>query len=47
MNKIISSCATDPTIYQRGTTWFTDGTSGWTQICAEAMDPAIAALTGE
>ncbi|WP_216312753.1 hypothetical protein [Corynebacterium glutamicum] len=47
MNKIISSCATDPTIYQRGTTWFTDGTSGWTHICAEAMDPAIAALTGE
>lgn len=33
----IASCATDPMLYQRGTTWFTDGTSGWTQTCADQM----------
>ena len=33
----IASCATDPTLYQPGTTWFTDGTSGWTQTCADQM----------
>ena len=33
----IASCATDPMLYQPGTTWFTDGTSGWTQTCADQM----------
>ena len=33
----IASCATDPMLYERGTTWFTDGTSGWTQTCADQM----------
>ena len=28
-------------MYQRGTTFFTDGTSGWTQQCAAAMDVAM------
>ncbi len=40
MDKQIASCATDPTLYQAGTTWFTDGTSGWTQTCADQMPSA-------
>ena len=30
-------------MHQRGTTFFTDGTSGWTQQCAVAMDAAMPA----
>ena len=41
LNKTVSSCATDYTLYQRGTTFFTDGTSGWTEQCAAAMDAAM------
>lgn len=41
----IASCATDPTLYQRGTTWFTDGTSGWTQTCADQMPAAAPDLS--
>ena len=41
LEKTISSCATDYTLYQRGTTFFTDGTSGWTAECAAAMDAAM------
>lgn len=36
MNKSISSCG-DPAMHQPGTTFFTDGTSGWTQTCADQM----------
>ena len=36
MNKTISSCG-DPMMHQPGTTFFTDGTSGWTQECADQM----------
>ena len=36
MNKTIQSCG-DPTIHQTGTTFFTDGTSGWTQQCSAQM----------
>jgi hypothetical protein len=32
--KEIASCATT-TLYQAGTTWYTDGTSGWTQYCQD------------
>ncbi|MEJ4100877.1 hypothetical protein V5S96_10995 [Corynebacterium mastitidis] len=37
LNKTIDHCATDPNLYQRGTTFFTDGTTGWTQECASQM----------
>lgn len=33
LDKTIASCGS-PDMYQRGTTFFTDGTSGWTQQCA-------------
>lgn len=33
MDKTIASCGSAD-MYQRGTTFFTDGTSGWTQQCA-------------
>ena len=33
MNKTIASCG-DPSLHETGTTFFTDGTSGWTQTCA-------------
>lgn len=36
MNKTIQSCG-DPSIHEVGTTFFTDGTSGWTQQCANQM----------
>ncbi|GAA4809757.1 MULTISPECIES: nuclear transport factor 2 family protein [Tomitella] len=32
--KTIDYCMDDPTMYQPGTTMFTDGTTGWTQDCA-------------
>lgn len=47
MNKSIQSCATDPKVYQLGTTFFTDGTSGWTQQCADQMMPAVQSLLQE
>ncbi|MBC6757907.1 MULTISPECIES: hypothetical protein [unclassified Corynebacterium] len=35
INKAISHCAkSSQGLYEQGTTWFTDGTSGWTQYCA-------------
>ena len=36
MEKQIASCG-DPSIHQTGTTFFTDGTSGWTENCADQM----------
>lgn len=36
MEKQIASCG-DPSIHQTGTTFFTDGTSGWTENCAAQM----------
>lgn len=41
MDKIVESCG-DVNIHERGTTFFTDGTSGWTQECADQMIPAPA-----
>lgn len=33
--KTIARCATsEEGMYQQGTTWFTDGTTGWTETCA-------------
>lgn len=43
MNKTVQSCG-DVTLHQTGTTFFTDGTSGWTQQCADQMMPAAQAL---
>lgn len=36
LDKQISSCG-DPSIHEVGTTFFTDGTSGWTETCAAQM----------
>lgn len=36
MDKQIASCG-DPSIHETGTTFFTDGTSGWTANCAAQM----------
>lgn len=36
MEKQIASCG-DPSIHETGTTFFTDGTSGWTANCASQM----------
>lgn len=36
MEKQIASCG-DPSIHQTGTTFFTDGTTGWTENCAAQM----------
>ncbi|MBC2681127.1 hypothetical protein [Corynebacterium anserum] len=36
MNKTIASCG-DPALHEAGTTFFTDGSSGWTQQCANQM----------
>lgn len=36
MEKQIASCG-DPSIHETGTTFFTDGTSGWTENCAAQM----------
>lgn len=36
LDKTISHCG-DPSLHQTGTTFFTDGTSGWTQQCADQM----------
>lgn len=36
MGKQIASCG-DPSIHQTGTTFFTDGTTGWTENCAAQM----------
>lgn len=41
MEKVIDYCG-DPSIHETGTTFFTDGTSGWTQQCADEMAPAVA-----
>ncbi|ANZ28503.1 hypothetical protein A4U64_26800 (plasmid) [Rhodococcus sp. WB1] len=38
-DKQISWCGTDKNIYNRGTTFYTDGTSSsWTQYCADQFD---------
>lgn len=39
LDKTIASCA-EPGLYETGTTFFTDGTSGWTQTCANQMAAA-------
>ncbi|WP_035009694.1 hypothetical protein [Corynebacterium jeikeium] len=36
MNKTIASCG-NPSMHETGTTFFTDGTSGWTSTCANKM----------
>jgi hypothetical protein len=36
MSKVVSHCG-DPMIHQPGTTFFTDGSTGWTQSCAAQM----------
>lgn len=36
LDKQIASCG-DASIHQMGTTFFTDGTSGWTQTCQNSM----------
>ncbi|CAB0639118.1 hypothetical protein CIP107575_00730 [Corynebacterium diphtheriae] len=36
LDKVIDSCG-DPHIHETGTTFFTDGTSGWTQQCSDTM----------
>lgn len=36
LNKTIASCG-DPGIHETGTTFFTDGTTGWTEQCAQQM----------
>jgi hypothetical protein len=36
LDKQISSCG-DPALHQTGTTFFTDGTSGWTEQCSAQM----------
>lgn len=36
LDKSIASCG-DPGMHERGTTFFTDGTSGWTQTCSDQM----------
>lgn len=46
MNKSVESCG-DATLHQLGTTFFTDGTSGWTQQCADEMMPAVQSLLQE
>lgn len=38
LDKTVSSCG-DPATMESGTTFFTDGTSGWTQQCANEMYP--------
>lgn len=35
-NKVVSHCGTHG-IEEMGTTWFTDGTTGWTQYCTDEM----------
>lgn len=36
INKSIARCAkSSEGLYEQGTTWFTDGTSGWTQYCSD------------
>lgn len=35
LNRTIARCAkSSEGLYERGTTWFTDGTSGWTEYCS-------------
>lgn len=36
LDKQIASCG-DPSMHQTGTTFFTDGTSGWTETCSSQM----------
>lgn len=36
MNKVIQSCG-DTSMHETGTTFFTDGSTGWTQQCADQM----------
>lgn len=46
MNKAIASCG-DVNLHETGTTFFTDGTSGWTQACASQMMQAAPAKPPE
>ncbi|AKE42186.1 Uncharacterised protein [Corynebacterium kutscheri] len=36
LDKVVQSCG-DPAIHETGTTFFTDGSSGWTEQCAQEM----------
>lgn len=46
MNKTVASCG-DPALHETGTTFFTDGSSGWTQQCASQMMAQQPAATPE
>lgn len=46
MNKTIESCG-DLLIHETGTTFFTDGTSGWTEQCSNEMSAARQASVPE
>ena len=41
MEKVVESCG-DVSLHEVGTTFFSDGTSGWTQQCADQMAAAAA-----
>ncbi|WP_291479266.1 hypothetical protein [Corynebacterium sp.] len=38
-----ATCATDYTLYQPGTTFYSDGTSGYTASCQQRMEDAMEA----
>ncbi|EEB62886.1 hypothetical protein [Corynebacterium amycolatum] len=46
INKTVASCG-DPALHETGTTFFTDGSSGWTQQCASQMMAQQPAATPE
>lgn len=46
MNKTIESCG-DLSLHETGTTFFTDGTSGWTEQCSNEMSAARQASAPE
>lgn len=46
MIKTVASCG-DPALHETGTTFFTDGSSGWTQQCASQMMAQQPAATPE
>lgn len=38
IDKVVSRCArSSEGLYEQGTTWFTDGTTGWTQQCSSSF----------
>ena len=46
LDKAVSHCG-DPRSMESGTTFFTDGTTGWTQGCADVMYPQQVEMRGE